>query len=336
MSLSQEGPRKVSSPRIASAKRRSRCEKEPEKEKTPALAWHDRVTDQVLGRSACGMAKEDLGGAQCVQDRTPSVLGREANFQPSLRAASKRTLFVHESLNLAKEVEHAEKSGKAEDAHALLEAFQAAVHSASDLAQAERAHLLGAALCASTRLSSFAQHAERRRAAARADAAARERWRKRRVPPEMYVSNAIGSAASRMHSTSQTHSHPDDHRHRDARGNSSPQQQSQQLLQEQWQLQEEQQLLAQELGPLVDNVREVEGRVEEVSALSDALSGHIAKQSEQIEHLYSEAINASGKLAQGNSALSQAVERTTSSRHHTFYVLLALSVALLLLDAVSP
>ena len=258
----------------------------------------------------------NLANGGMERDRTPEVLGRVGNSVcTGLKPVEQRSELVQKSLELV----HAVEDADAQSAHALIEAFQSTVQHAPSLSQPQRAHLLGTALCASARLAAATQRAERARASSRTDAAIRSAWRKSRAPPP----------ANPTHSSSQASLPPSPAQHSQA--TESPPQQQQQT-----ELQQEQQLLAQELGPLVDSVREVEGRVQEVSALSDALSSHISRQTEQIEQLYSEAVSSSGKLSQGNSDLSRAVTRSLSSRNHPLYLLLALSFALLILDAVSP
>lgn len=104
----------------------------------------------------------------------------------------------------------------------------------------------------------------------------------------------------------------------------------------QGQLEEEHQELAGELGPLVEGVREAEGKMAEVSALSEALSGHIQRQTEQIEALYKEAVEATGNVSKASRELGKALDRGRGrSRYIAFFFLVSLSALLLLVDSLS-
>ncbi|KAL9230180.1 hypothetical protein vseg_005566 [Gypsophila vaccaria] len=107
---------------------------------------------------------------------------------------------------------------------------------------------------------------------------------------------------------------------------SSPQIVQQQLLDD------ETRALQVELSSLLDAVQQTETKMVEVSALNHLMSTHVLQQSQQIEHLYEQAIEATQNVELGNKELSQAIERNSSSRTFLLLFLFVLTFSVLFLD----
>ncbi|XP_011628097.1 syntaxin-81 [Amborella trichopoda] len=97
-------------------------------------------------------------------------------------------------------------------------------------------------------------------------------------------------------------------------------------------LDDETQTLQVELSSLLDAVQETETKMVEMSALNHLMSTHVLQQAQQIEHLYEQAVEATNNVERGNTELSKAIERNSSSRTFLLLVLLVLPLALLFLD----
>ncbi|KAK9742373.1 hypothetical protein RND81_03G167900 [Saponaria officinalis] len=87
-----------------------------------------------------------------------------------------------------------------------------------------------------------------------------------------------------------------------------------------------------ELSNLLDAVQQTETKMVEVSALNHLMSTHVLQQSQQIEHLYEQAIEATHNVELGNKELSQAIERNNSSRTFLLLFLFVLTFSVLFLD----
>ncbi len=104
------------------------------------------------------------------------------------------------------------------------------------------------------------------------------------------------------------------------------------MLQEDVQLQSENFELQQDLSHLTDQVHRAEQSVREIASLNQAFSAAIFHQAEQIETLYNQAVQTSHHIEQGNVQLEKTVRVNTSSQKCMFFLLLAFSLFLLLLD----
>ncbi|XP_078445108.1 syntaxin of plants 81 [Wolffia australiana] len=102
------------------------------------------------------------------------------------------------------------------------------------------------------------------------------------------------------------------------------------LVQEQ--LDDETRALQVELSTLLDAVQETETRMVEMSALNHLMSTHVLKQTQQIEYLYEQAVEATENVEKGNKELSQAIDRNSSSRTFLLLFLVVLTFSILFLD----
>ncbi|XWS65903.1 hypothetical protein CRYUN_Cryun05aG0153500 [Craigia yunnanensis] len=87
-----------------------------------------------------------------------------------------------------------------------------------------------------------------------------------------------------------------------------------------------------ELTSLLDAVQETETKMVEMSALNHLMSTHVLQQSQQIEHLYDQAVEATKNVELGNKELSQAIQRNSSSRTFLLLFLFVLTFSILFLD----
>ncbi|XP_047322493.1 syntaxin-81 [Impatiens glandulifera] len=87
-----------------------------------------------------------------------------------------------------------------------------------------------------------------------------------------------------------------------------------------------------ELGGLLDAVRVTETKMVEMSALNHLISTHVLQQSQQIEQLYDQAVEATNNVDLGNKELSQAIQRNSSSRTFLLLFLFVLTFSVLFLD----
>ncbi|KAK9819333.1 hypothetical protein WJX74_007336 [Apatococcus lobatus] len=102
--------------------------------------------------------------------------------------------------------------------------------------------------------------------------------------------------------------------------------------QQQAQLQQESLDLQRELLARGDAVNAVERSVREVATLSSLFSAQVMQQAEQIEQLYSEAVQATADIASGNVHLTKAIRYNTSTRKIMLVILLLASASLLFWD----
>ncbi|QCD92167.1 syntaxin-81 [Vigna unguiculata] len=97
-------------------------------------------------------------------------------------------------------------------------------------------------------------------------------------------------------------------------------------------LDDETRALQVELTNLLDTVQETETKMVEMSALNHLMSTHVLQQSQQIEHLYEQAVEATKNVELGNKELSQAIQRNSSSRTFLLLFLFVLTFSILFLD----
>jgi t-SNARE complex subunit (syntaxin) len=100
----------------------------------------------------------------------------------------------------------------------------------------------------------------------------------------------------------------------------------------QQQLAVENRALMEELYSYVDAVRAAEGAMVQVAALSQTFSAHVAQQAEQIEELYTVALESSRNFTRGNAHLETTLKRSGGARRTVAIMLLSASLLLLLLD----
>ncbi|KAA8534124.1 hypothetical protein F0562_031683 [Nyssa sinensis] len=91
-------------------------------------------------------------------------------------------------------------------------------------------------------------------------------------------------------------------------------------------------LLQVELTSLLDAAQETETKMVEMSALNHLMSTHVLQQTQQIEQLYEQAVEATTNVELGNKELSQAIQRNSSSRTFLLLFLFVLTFSVLFLD----
>ncbi|XP_021746319.1 syntaxin-81-like [Chenopodium quinoa] len=87
-----------------------------------------------------------------------------------------------------------------------------------------------------------------------------------------------------------------------------------------------------ELSNLLDAAQETETKMVEMSALNHLMSTHVLQQVHQIEYLYDQAVEATHNMVLGNKELTQAIQRTSSSRMFLWLFFIVLTFAVLFLD----
>ncbi|KAL3538730.1 hypothetical protein ACH5RR_002096 [Cinchona calisaya] len=97
-------------------------------------------------------------------------------------------------------------------------------------------------------------------------------------------------------------------------------------------LDDETRSLQAELSSLLDAVQETEKKMVEMSALNHLMSTHVLQQSQQIELLYEQAVEATKNVELGNKELSQAIQRNSGSRTFLLLFLIVLTFSILFLD----
>ncbi|EFJ34277.1 hypothetical protein SELMODRAFT_227430 [Selaginella moellendorffii] len=90
--------------------------------------------------------------------------------------------------------------------------------------------------------------------------------------------------------------------------------------------------LQEELSNLLDTAEDTERKMLEVSALNHLFSSYVFQQSQQIELLYQQAVEATENVNKGNKELRKTIERNTSSRTFLLMFLTILPLSLLFLD----
>nr|DAD24459.1 TPA_asm: hypothetical protein HUJ06_025923 [Nelumbo nucifera] len=83
---------------------------------------------------------------------------------------------------------------------------------------------------------------------------------------------------------------------------------------------------------LLDTVQETETKMVEMSALNHLMATHVLQQTQQIELLYEQAVEATKNVEMGNKEISQAVQRNSSSRTFLLLFLFVLTFSILFLD----
>ncbi|KAI9248787.1 hypothetical protein BDA99DRAFT_524482 [Phascolomyces articulosus] len=105
------------------------------------------------------------------------------------------------------------------------------------------------------------------------------------------------------------------------------------LSQEQMQmLEKENSVMIEELNNTLNQVRNAEKALLEISTLQNELTSHLAAQTAQTDRLYADAIASTERVEQGNVQLIQTRERNRGTRHFTLFFLLMASFVLLFLD----
>ncbi|KAK3231119.1 hypothetical protein Dsin_003000 [Dipteronia sinensis] len=97
-------------------------------------------------------------------------------------------------------------------------------------------------------------------------------------------------------------------------------------------LDDETRALQVELTSLLDAVHQTETKMVEMSALNHLMSTHILHQTQQIEHLYDQAVEATKNVELGNKEISKAIQRNSSSRTFLLLFLFVLTFSILFLD----
>eukprot|EP00164_Ancoracysta_twista_P012504 GFYU01019645.1.p1 GENE.GFYU01019645.1~~GFYU01019645.1.p1 ORF type:complete len:295 (+),score=45.24 GFYU01019645.1:131-1015(+) len=100
-------------------------------------------------------------------------------------------------------------------------------------------------------------------------------------------------------------------------------------------LEEENDMLQNELNTMVDQVRQVEGRMVEISQLSHIFATKVLEQSQEIENIYNLAVQSTQNIEAGNKELDKAAKSGVGFRFMILFFLLFMSFALLVLDAYS-
>ena len=105
------------------------------------------------------------------------------------------------------------------------------------------------------------------------------------------------------------------------------------LSQDQMQmLEKENSTMVEELNNTLNEVRNAEKALLEISTLQNELTNHLAAQTAQTDQLYADAIASTERVEQGNVQLIQSRERNRGTRHFTLFFLLMASFVLLFLD----
>lgn len=97
-------------------------------------------------------------------------------------------------------------------------------------------------------------------------------------------------------------------------------------------LDDETRFLQAELSNLLDAAQQTEAKMLEMSALNHLMSTHVLQQTQQIELLYEQAVEATKNVELGNKELSQAIQRNSSSRTFLLLFLVVLTFSILFLD----
>jgi syntaxin 18 len=107
----------------------------------------------------------------------------------------------------------------------------------------------------------------------------------------------------------------------------------QQLSQEQMQqLEKENETMLEEMNTTLNQVRQAEKALLEISTLQSQLTNHLAVQTLQTDRLYGDSLATTERVEQGNLQLIQAKERNRGTRKFMLIFLLGASLVLLFLD----
>jgi len=87
-----------------------------------------------------------------------------------------------------------------------------------------------------------------------------------------------------------------------------------------------------EMNSLVDEVRQIEGRVVEISQLQEIFSEKVLHQSSQIDRIYETAVGTTENVKGGNEQIREAIKNNASFRVWILFFLVICSLSLLFLD----
>lgn len=87
-----------------------------------------------------------------------------------------------------------------------------------------------------------------------------------------------------------------------------------------------------EMNSLVDEVRQIEGRVVEISQLQEIFSEKVLHQSSQIDRIYETAVGTTENVKGGNEQIREAIKNNASFRVWILFFLVMCSLSLLFLD----
>ncbi|KAL9983749.1 hypothetical protein ACROYT_G005971 [Oculina patagonica] len=87
-----------------------------------------------------------------------------------------------------------------------------------------------------------------------------------------------------------------------------------------------------EMNSLVDEVRQIEGRVVEISQLQEIFSEKVLHQSAQIDRIYETAVGTTENVKGGNEQIREAIKNNASFRVWILFFLVMCSLSLLFLD----
>lgn len=87
-----------------------------------------------------------------------------------------------------------------------------------------------------------------------------------------------------------------------------------------------------EMNSLVDEVRQIEGRVVEISQLQEIFSEKVLHQSDQIDRIYETAVGTTENVKGGNEQIREAIKNNASFRVWILFFLVMCSLSLLFLD----
>ncbi|KXJ16160.1 syntaxin-18 [Exaiptasia diaphana] len=90
--------------------------------------------------------------------------------------------------------------------------------------------------------------------------------------------------------------------------------------------------LFEEMNSLVDEVRQIEGRVVEISRLQEIFSEKVLQQSHQIDRLYETSVGTTENVKSGNEQIREAIKNNASFRVWILFFLVMCSFSLLFLD----
>ncbi|XP_048585246.1 syntaxin-18 isoform X2 [Nematostella vectensis] len=90
--------------------------------------------------------------------------------------------------------------------------------------------------------------------------------------------------------------------------------------------------LLEEMNNLVDEVRQIEGRVVEISQLQEIFSEKVLQQSGQIDRIYETAVGTTENVKDGNEHIREAIKNNASFRVWIIFFLVMCSFSLLFLD----
>ncbi|KAG8190403.1 hypothetical protein JTE90_022045 [Oedothorax gibbosus] len=99
---------------------------------------------------------------------------------------------------------------------------------------------------------------------------------------------------------------------------------------------EENQRLYEDMNTLVDEIREIEGKVVEVGRLQEILSEKVLQQDQDINRVSETIMGTTENIKEGNAELREAMKKNAGLRVWILFILIVLSFSLLFLDWYSP